>query len=295
MATFSILGDLVREVGGDARRARRPGRCRHRRPHLPAQARRRAHALPARRALVSNGLGFEVAGSTASPRRPPSKVAPSAATRRRARSCRSRRRPATKPRPRPITAGRTRPRARRYVANIAQGPVAADGLPTPPPYARAPSATTQTARRSSTPVIRREIARVPPEPRRQAITGHSSVPCHFRQRLRRAAPPPRGYRTWTASRLARRRRRGLIRQGALSRRSGGAVRREHEPTPALVDRDRPATPEQSRGRPAALQRRARPAPDDGPGPDLRGDDAPQRDGAGGRDVEELTWDRSLPP
>ena len=59
VATFSILGDLVAEVAGDQRRPRRPGRRRHRRPHLPAQADRRAHARRRRRRMVSNGLGFE--------------------------------------------------------------------------------------------------------------------------------------------------------------------------------------------------------------------------------------------
>ena len=47
------------EVGGERDRPRRPGRRRHRRPHLPAQAERRAHACRARRRMVSNGLGFE--------------------------------------------------------------------------------------------------------------------------------------------------------------------------------------------------------------------------------------------
>ncbi len=60
VATFSILGDLLAEVGGRSGiELAVAGRRRHRRPRLPAHAPADARALAAAQALVSNGLGFE--------------------------------------------------------------------------------------------------------------------------------------------------------------------------------------------------------------------------------------------
>src|SRR5437762_13147554 len=75
VATFSILGDLVGEVGGErVDLAVLVGADTDAHTYQPKPT--DARTLAGAQALVSNGLGFE-AGWTASPRRRPSRAAPS--------------------------------------------------------------------------------------------------------------------------------------------------------------------------------------------------------------------------
>jgi zinc/manganese transport system substrate-binding protein len=156
VATFSILGDLVREVGGDAVEVTTlvgPDSDAHTYQPKPSDAR----SLAGARVLVSNGLGFEgwidrlaeaagfrgtriVASAGASAESDPHCWQDVACT-------------------------------RRYVATIAQGLAAADPANAALYRARAARYDAQLATLDGW--IRREIGRVP-EAQRQAITGHTS-------------------------------------------------------------------------------------------------------------------------
>jgi zinc/manganese transport system substrate-binding protein len=156
VATFSILGDLVREVGGEAVEVITlvgPDSDAHTYQPKPSDAR----SLAGAQVLVSNGLGFEgwidrladaagfkgtriVASAGAAPDVDPHCWQDVAC-------------------------------ARRYIANIAQGLAVADPANAAAYRGRAAQYDQQLAALDDW--IRREIAGVP-EARRQAITGHAS-------------------------------------------------------------------------------------------------------------------------
>src|SRR5687767_503296 len=156
VATFSILGDFVREVGGelvDVTSLVGPDADAHTYQPQPTDAR----ILSAAKLLVSNGLGFEgwidrLAEAVGFKGR---RIVASAGA-----------------------APNTDPHcwqdvgcARRYVANIAEGLAASDPANAATYRSRAARYDQQLATLDDW--IRREIARVPKE-RRQAITGHNS-------------------------------------------------------------------------------------------------------------------------
>src|SRR5580658_221525 len=156
VATFSILGDLVREVGGDAVEVTTfvgPDSDAHTYQPKPTDAR----ALAGAKVLVSNGLGFEgwidrlseaagfkgahiVASAGAPTESDPHCWQDVACT-------------------------------RRYVANIAEGLASADPTNAALYHARAAAYDQKLATLDAW--IRREIANVPMA-QRQAITGHTS-------------------------------------------------------------------------------------------------------------------------
>jgi zinc/manganese transport system substrate-binding protein len=156
VATFSILGDLVREVGGDAVEVATlvgPDSDAHTYQPKPGDAR----SLAGARVLVSNGLGFEgwidrLAGAAgfAGTRIVASAGAPAESDPHcwQDVAC-----------------------TRRYVATIAQGLAAAD--PANAALYRARAARYDERLATLDGWIRREIGRVP-EAQRRAITGHTS-------------------------------------------------------------------------------------------------------------------------
>ena len=156
VATFSILGDLVREVGGEAIEVITlvgPDSDAHTYQPRPGDAR----MLAAAKVLVSNGLGFEgwidrladAAGFKGT-----RIVASSGAAADADPHC-----------------WQDVACARRYIANIAQGLAVAD--PANAAAYRSRAAQYDTRLEGLDAWIRREIAAVP-EARRQAITGHAS-------------------------------------------------------------------------------------------------------------------------
>jgi zinc/manganese transport system substrate-binding protein len=156
VTTFSILGDLVREVGGDAIEVTTlvgPDSDAHTYQPKPADAR----ALAGARVLVSNGLGFEgwidrLAEAAGFKGR---RVVASAGA----------------PADSDPHCWQDVACARRYVANIADGLAAADAANAPLYRTRAAAYDRKLATLDAW--IRREIASVP-EAQRQAITGHTS-------------------------------------------------------------------------------------------------------------------------
>jgi zinc/manganese transport system substrate-binding protein len=176
VATFSILGDFVREVGGETVEVVTlvgPDADAHTYQPRPIDARTLAGA----QLLVSNGLGFEgwidrlaeaagfkgrriVASAGAAPNADPHCWQDV--------SC-----------------------ARRYVANIADGLAAADAANAPAYRARARQYDQRLAALDAW--IRREIASVPVD-RRQAITGHASFR-YFARAYAVRFDAPRGYST----------------------------------------------------------------------------------------------------
>jgi zinc/manganese transport system substrate-binding protein len=176
VATFSILGDLVREVGGEAVEVITlvgPDSDAHTYQPKPSDAR----SLAGAQVLVSNGLGFEgwidrladaagfkgtriVASAGAAPDVDPHCWQDVAC-------------------------------ARRYIANIAQGLAVADPANAAAYRGRAAQYDQQLAALDDW--IRREIAGVP-EARRQAITGHASFR-YFARAYDVRFSAPRGYST----------------------------------------------------------------------------------------------------
>jgi zinc/manganese transport system substrate-binding protein len=176
VATFSILADLVREVGGEAVEVTTlvgPDSDAHTYQPKPTDAR----TLAAAKVLVSNGLGFEgwidrladasgfkgtriVASAGAPAESDPHCWQDVACT-------------------------------RRYIANIAQGLTKADPGNAAAYAARAAQYDQRLAALDDW--IRREIANVP-EDRRQAITGHSSFR-YFARAYDVRFSAPRGYST----------------------------------------------------------------------------------------------------
>jgi zinc/manganese transport system substrate-binding protein len=176
VATFSILGDFVREVGGelvDVTSLVGPDADAHTYQPKPTDAR----TLSVARLLVSNGLGFEgwidrlaeavgfkgrriVASAGAAPDADPHCWQDVAC-------------------------------ARRYVANIAEG--LADADPSNAATYRTRAAQYDRELATLDAWIRREIARVPEE-RRQAITGHGSFR-YFGRAYHVRFDAPRGYST----------------------------------------------------------------------------------------------------
>jgi zinc/manganese transport system substrate-binding protein len=176
VATFSILGDLVREVGGELLNVTSlvgPDVDTHTYQLKPTDAR----ILATAQLLVSNGLGFEgwldrlaeavsfkgrriVASAGAPPDADPHCWQDVACT-------------------------------RRYVANIAEGLAAADSANAAAYRARATQYDQRLAALDAW--IRGEIARVPEE-RRQAITGHNSFH-YFGRAYHVRFSAPRGYST----------------------------------------------------------------------------------------------------
>jgi zinc/manganese transport system substrate-binding protein len=176
VATFSILGDLVREVGGellDVTALVGPDVDTHTYQLKPTDAR----ILATAQLLVSNGLGFEgwldrlaeavsfkgrriVASAGAPPDADPHCWQDVACT-------------------------------RRYVANIAEGLAAADSANAAKYRTRAAEYDRRLAALDAW--IRGEIARVPEE-RRQAITGHNSFH-YFGRAYHVRFSAPRGYST----------------------------------------------------------------------------------------------------
>ena len=176
VATFSILGDLVREVGGERVEVITlvgPDSDAHTYQPKPTDARSLADA----KVLVSNGLGFEgwidrladAAGFTGA-----RIVAASGAT------------PDADPHCWQDVAC-----ARRYIANIAQGLATADPVNAATYRSRAAQYDARLAALDNW--IRREIAAVP-EARRQAITGHASFR-YFARAYDVRFSSPRGYST----------------------------------------------------------------------------------------------------
>jgi zinc/manganese transport system substrate-binding protein len=176
VATFSILGDFVREVGGDTVEVVTlvgPDADAHTYQPKPTDARTLAGA----KVLVSNGLGFE--GWI-------DRLAEAAGF---------------KGRRIVASAGASTDSdphcwqdvgcARRYVANIADGLAAADAANAPAYRARAAAYDARLAALDAW--IRREIGSVPAE-RRQAITGHSSFR-YFSRAYAVRFDAPRGYNT----------------------------------------------------------------------------------------------------
>src|SRR3954464_9936473 len=176
VTTFSILGDLVREVGGelvDVTSLVGPDADAHTYQPKPTDAR----ILSTAQLLVSNGLGFEgwidrlaeavgfkgqriVASAGAAPDADPHCWQDVAC-------------------------------ARRYVANIAEGLAAAEPPNDAPDRTRAAQYDRQLATLDGW--VRREIARVPEE-RRQVITGHNSFH-YFGHAYHVRFSAPRGYST----------------------------------------------------------------------------------------------------
>jgi zinc/manganese transport system substrate-binding protein len=156
VATFSILGDLVREVGGDAVEVTTfvgPDSDAHTYQPKPTDAR----ALAGAKVLVSNGLGFE--GwidrlSEAAGFKGAHIVASAGAPTESDPHC-----------------GQDVACTRRYVANIAEGLASADPTNAALYHARAAAYDQKLATLDAW--IRREIANVPMA-QRQAITGHTS-------------------------------------------------------------------------------------------------------------------------
>ena len=243
-------------------RRRDPGRPRHRRPHLPAQADRCAH--PGRGARCWSATAWASrAGSIAWPRRPASRAGASWPRR-------ARRRIAIR------IAGRTSP------ARGATSPTSPTGWP--PPIRRTPRAIAH-ARGAVRPAAGDARRLDPPRDRDRARrSGGRRSPATPRSAISRApttcaSSAPRGYTTDsepTARDVA-----NLIRQ--VREQKIKALFIENMTNPALVA-EIARNLRRSR-RPAPLQRRAVQARR--PRPDLRGDDAPQRDGAGRGDEEEL--------
>jgi len=176
VATFSILADLVREVGGDAVEIVTlvgPDSDAHTYQPKPGDAR----SLAGAKVLVSNGLGFEGwidrladAADFKGTRIVASAGAPADADPHcwQDVAC-----------------------TRRYIANIAEGLAAADPANTAGYRARAERYDQRLAMLDAW--IRREIAGVP-EARRQAITGHSSFR-YFARAYEVRFSAPRGYST----------------------------------------------------------------------------------------------------
>ena len=176
VATFSILADLVREVGGDAVEIVTlvgPDSDAHTYQPKPGDAR----SLAGAKVLVSNGLGFEGwidrladAADFNGTRIVASAGAPADADPHcwQDIAC-----------------------ARRYIANIAEGLAAADPANAAGYRARAERYDQRLAMLDAW--IRREIAGVP-EARRQAITGHSSFR-YFARAYEVRFSAPRGYST----------------------------------------------------------------------------------------------------
>jgi len=176
VATFSILADLVREVGGDAVEIVTlvgPDSDAHSYQPKPGDAR----SLAGAKVLVSNGLGFEGwidrladAADFKGTRVVASAGAPADADPHcwQDVAC-----------------------TRRYIANIAEGLAAADPANTAGYRARAERYDQRLAMLDAW--IRREIAGVP-EARRQAITGHSSFR-YFARAYEVRFSAPRGYST----------------------------------------------------------------------------------------------------
>jgi len=176
VATFSILADLVREVGGDAVEIVTlvgPDSDAHTYQPKPGDAR----SLAGAKVLVSNGLGFEGwidrladAADFKGTRIVASAGAPADADPHcwQDVAC-----------------------TRRYIANIAEGLAAADPANASGYRARAERYDQRLAMLDAW--IRREIAGVP-EARRQAITGHSSFR-YFARAYEVRFSAPRGYST----------------------------------------------------------------------------------------------------
>jgi zinc/manganese transport system substrate-binding protein len=176
VSTFSVLGDLVMEVGGDRIDATTivgPDTDVHTYQPRPSDARR----LAAAKVLVSNGLGFE--GWL-------DRLAQAASFRGRHIV---------------VSAGveaRLDPHcwldvgcARRYVSAIAAGFAAAD--PAGASFYRAHAAAYDRRLAALDTWIREEIAKIPPE-RRKAITGHDSFE-YFARAYGVKVAAPRGYNT----------------------------------------------------------------------------------------------------
>jgi len=176
VATFSILGDFVREVGGDRVDLVTlvgPDADAHTYQPKPTDARLLAEA----QVLVSNGLGFEgwidrLAGAAGFKGR--RIVASAGAT------------PDTDPH-----CWQDVGCARRYVANIADGLAAADPANAAGYRARAAQYDQRLVELDAW--IRREIATIPAD-RRQAITGHASFR-YFSRAYKVRFDAPRGYST----------------------------------------------------------------------------------------------------
>jgi zinc/manganese transport system substrate-binding protein len=176
VATFSILGDFVREVGGDQVQLVTlvgPDADAHTYQPRPTDAR----ILAGAQVLVSNGLGFEgwidrlAEASGFKGRRI---VASAGAT------------PDADPH-----CWQDVGCARRYVANIADGLAATDPANAAGYRERAAQYDQRLAALDAW--IRREIATVPPD-RRQAITGHASFR-YFSRAYKVRFDAPRGYST----------------------------------------------------------------------------------------------------
>lgn len=176
VATFSILGDFVREVGGetvDVVTLVGPDADAHTYQPKPTDARTLAKA----QVLVSNGLGFEgwidrLAEAAGFKGR---RIVASAGA-------------STDPDPH---CWQDVACARRYVANIANGLAAADAANAAAYRARAQQYDQRLAALDAW--IRREIGTVPAE-HRQAITGHSSFR-YFARAYSVRFDAPRGYNT----------------------------------------------------------------------------------------------------
>lgn len=176
VATFSILGDFVRQVGGDQVDVVTlvgPDADAHTYQPKPTDARTLAGA----QVLVSNGLGFE--GWI-------DRLAEAAGFKGRRIVASAGATPDTDPH-----CWQDVNCARRYVANIADGLAAAD----PANAAGYRERAAQYDQRLSTldDWIRREISTIPPE-RRQAITGHASFR-YFSRAYTVRFDAPRGYST----------------------------------------------------------------------------------------------------
>ncbi|WP_428670324.1 metal ABC transporter solute-binding protein, Zn/Mn family [Reyranella sp.] len=176
VATFSILGDFVREVGGDRIDLATlvgPDADAHTYQPKPADARLLARA----QVLVSNGLGFE--GWI-------DRLAEAAGFKGRRIVASAGATPDADPH-----CWQDVGCARRYVANIANGLAAADPANAAGYRARAAQYDQRLAALDDW--IRREIATIPAE-RRQAITGHSSFR-YFSRAYAVRFDAPRGYST----------------------------------------------------------------------------------------------------
>ncbi len=176
VATFSILGDLVREVGGEAVDVAvlvGPDADAHTYQPKPTDARTLAGA----QVLVSNGLGFE--GWI-------DRLAEAAGFKGRRIVASAGSTPDADPH-----CWQDVGCARRYVANIADGLAAADPANAAGYRARAARYDERLAALDAW--IRQEIATIPVE-RRQAITGHASFR-YFSNAYRVRFDAPRGYST----------------------------------------------------------------------------------------------------
>ena len=176
VATFSILADFVREVGGDQVDLVTlvgPDADAHTYQPKPTDAR----ILAAAQVLVSNGLGFE--GWI-------DRLAEAAGFKGRRIVASAGATPDADPH-----CWQDVGCARRYVANIADGLAAADGANAAGDRTRAARYDQRLAALDDW--IRREIATVPPE-RRQAISGHASFR-YFSRAYAVRFDAPRGYST----------------------------------------------------------------------------------------------------